>query len=110
MSARKNNPVGFIWLNEQSNTDHNCITLISTTSHRLGTMLGTFEDEQFSQGLESYIDHLRNKNKALEKDKKSLQSQIEQAQTTVEVLAMQRLYLGFFFGVAMLFLVVLLAR
>lgn len=109
MSTRKN-PVGFIWLNEQSNTDPNCITLVSTTSHKLGTMLGTFEDEQFSQGLESYIDLLRNKAKALERDKKSMQSQLEQAQITVEVLAMQRLYLACFLGVSAFFLAVLLSR
>ncbi len=86
----KKNPVGFIW----NQHDPNCITLRSTTSNRLGQLLGTYDNEKFSSSLESHLDMLNSKEKALEKQIKNYKQQNELANNRIEVLEQQRLYIG----------------
>ncbi len=101
------NPIGFFWAEQQ---DPNCITLSSTASHRLGNMLGTFEDEKFSAQLESHLDQMNAK--ALKREQKisSLVMELETAKEQVELLQQQRLYLFLFLGLAAFFLMLLLVK
>ncbi len=102
----KKNPVGFIW----NQHDPNCITLTSTASHRLGQLLGTFEDDKFSSSLESHLDMLNSKQKALEKQVKNYKQQSELANNRIEVLEQQRLYVGCCLVMSLAFLGLLLCR
>ncbi len=90
--------------------DPNCITLSSGTSNRLGQMLGTFEDDKFSSTLESLIDGLNNRIGTLKVERNDLREKLREAEQRAEVLAMQRLYLGFFCGLSAIFVLLLLCK
>lgn len=90
--------------------DPNCIVLTSTTSHRLGKLIGTYDDEQFSKSLETYMDLQHSKNAVLEKLTKNLKMENALLRNRIEVLSMQRMYLGVCFLLAMGVLFVLVVH